>query len=372
MKTILYTFVQIKVKALSKEKIVIKIGSNVIAGTNGEVNTDLLHSLCAQLLSLHRSGYSPILVSSGAVAAGRGRFHLEKKTDPVTQRQLLAAVGQTHLMNLYSRILQEHQLTCAQVLVTKEDFRDRRHYLNMRNCLEGMLAHEVIPIINENDVVSVTELMFTDNDELAGLVASMVDASTLIILSNVEGIYDRNPKDPEAKLLQEVDRFLDLSEIVSMEKSDFGRGGMLTKAAMARKLSDMGINVHIAGGFVENIIERIVQQENVGTRFLADKRVTGVKRWLGHASGYTNGSVYVNAGAKKALADSQQATSLLPVGIVKIEGEFERNDIVELKDEAGEPFGLGKVQYDADRARELAGSQGQKPLIHYDYLYLFA
>ncbi|WPP49996.1 glutamate 5-kinase [Catalinimonas niigatensis] len=357
---------------MSKQKIVVKIGSNVITRDNGEVNTELLQALCAQLANLRQLGFCPLLVSSGAVAAGRGRFRMEKKTDPITQRQLLAAVGQTHLMNTYSRILMKHQLTCAQVLVTKEDFRDRRHYLNMRNCLEGMLSHEVIPIINENDVVSVTELMFTDNDELAGLVAAMVDAQILLILTNVEGIYDRNPKDPEAYLLKEVDNSVDLSQIVTMEKSDFGRGGMLTKAAMAQKLSDMGIRVHIAGGQVEKVIERIVLGEEIGTRFVPDKKVKGVKRWLGHAAGYASGTVYVNTGAKKALLNSTQATSLLPIGIIRIEGDFERNDIVHLKDEAGKSFGLGKAQYNATQARELMGNQGQKPLVHYDYLYLFS
>lgn len=357
---------------MSKQKIVVKVGSNVITRDNGEVNTELLQSLCAQLAKIRQLGFCPLLVSSGAVAAGRGRFRMEKKTDPVTQRQLLAAVGQTHLMNTYSRILMEHQLTCAQVLVTKEDFRDRRHYLNMRNCLEGMLAHEVLPIINENDVVSVTELMFTDNDELAGLVAAMVDAPMLLILSNVAGIYDRNPKDPEAHLLKEVDRSLDLSQMVTMEKSDFGRGGMLTKAVMAQKLADMGVSVYIAGGHVERVIERIVQGEEVGTHFVPDKKIRGVKRWLGHAVGHASGAVYVNAGAKKALLNARQATSLLPVGILKVEGDFERNDIINLKDEAGQLFGLGKAQYSASEARERMGSQGQKPLVHYDYLYLFS
>jgi glutamate 5-kinase len=356
---------------LDQKKIVVKVGSNVITRSNGEVNHDLLASLCSQLAALRQSGYSPLLVSSGAVAAGRGRFHLEKKTDMVTQRQLLAAVGQTHLMNTYSRLLQVHHITCAQVLVTKEDFRDRRHYLNMRNCLEGMLSHGVLPIINENDVVSVTELMFTDNDELAGLLAAMVDARLLIILTNVAGIYDRNPKDPEAQLLREVDTTLDLRSMVSTEKSDFGRGGMLTKAAMAQKLADMGIEVHIAGGHSEQVLQKIAAGEVIGTRFSPDRKAKSVKRWIGHAGGYTSGSVYLNAGACRALMDSKKATSLLPVGIVSVEGDFERGDIIRLKDEKGEAFGLGKVQYDAITARELAGKQGQKPLVHYDYLYLF-
>ncbi|MFP4294043.1 MAG: glutamate 5-kinase, partial [Cyclobacteriaceae bacterium] len=345
--------------------------SNVITRSNGEVNHDLIASLCAQLSALQQAGFSPLLVSSGAVAAGRGRFSLEKKTDMVTQRQLLAAVGQTHLMNTYSHILMDHRITCAQVLVTKEDFRDRRHYLNMRNCLEGMLAHGVLPIINENDVVSVTELMFTDNDELAGLVAAMVDAQRLIILTNVAGIYDRNPKDPQAQLLREVDTSLDLSSMVTTEKSDFGRGGMLTKAAMAQKMANMGIEVHIAGGHIERVLEKITGSEAIGTRFSPDKKAKSVKRWIGHAGGYTSGSVYLNAGACRALMDSKKATSLLPVGILSVKGDFERGDIILLKDEKDQAFGLGKTQYDAITARELAGQQGQRPLVHYDYLYLF-
>ncbi|WKN29721.1 glutamate 5-kinase [Porifericola rhodea] len=356
---------------MGKQKIVIKIGSNVLTKNSGEVNEELLRSFCAQLAHLSKQGFSPLLVSSGAVAAGRGRFRMEKKTDTVTQRQLLAAVGQTHLLNIYNRLLMEHNMSCAQVLVTKEDFRDRRHYLNMRNCLEGMLHHGVLPIINENDVVSVTELMFTDNDELAGLVAAMVDAQRLLILTNVEGIYDRNPKDPEARLLKEVDQHTDLRAMVTAEKSDFGRGGMLTKANMAQKLADMGISVSIAGGHTERVIERSAQGEALGTRFVPERKATGLKRWIGHASAYTNGEVYVNAGAKKALLNSHQATSLLPIGIIRIEGNFERNDIVQLKDEEGHSFGLGKVQYGAKRAKELIGSQGQKPLVHYDYLYIF-
>jgi glutamate 5-kinase len=355
---------------MDKAVIVIKVGSNVITRKDGTVNHELLASLCAQLDQLRRSGYSPLLVSSGAVAAGRSRFTPAKKTDPVTERQLLAAIGQTHLMNLYSRLLLEHRISCAQVLVTKEDFRDRRHYLNMRNCLEGMLQQDVLPIVNENDVVSVTELMFTDNDELAGLVAAMVDARSLIILTNVAGIYDRNPKAPEARLLREVTADLDLGGMVTAEKSDFGRGGMLTKASMARKLAGMGIEVHIADGQQDKVLEKITAGTPTGTRFPADKRTDSIKRWIGHAGGFSHGEVVVNAGAYRALAEAAHASSLLPVGILSVENEFERGDIIRLKNENGRVFALGKARYDAATARQRAGQSGHRPLVHYDYLYL--
>lgn len=357
---------------MSHQRIVIKIGSNVITQPDGSVNIDLLQHLCWQVSQLKQQGKQVLIVSSGAVAAGRGIFPLQKKIDPVTGRQLLAAVGQNQLMQTYTRLFQQYSDHCAQVLVTKEDFRSRRHYLNIRNCLEGILEHKVIPIINENDVVSVTELMFTDNDELAGLVAAMLDVHTLIILTNVEGLYDRNPKDPEARLITLVDsRKFDFSGMIFAEKSDFGRGGMLTKARMAQKLAAMGTDVYIAGGKQEKILLSVVEGKTVGTKFSAIKKTTGIKRWIGHADGYVNGKVYVNEGARNALLDHQKATSLLPVGIVKAEGNFKKNDIVALCDEQGKSFGLGKARCSGKQIKELVGKHGQKPFMHYDYMYLF-
>lgn len=357
---------------MANQRIVIKIGSNVITQPDGSINMPLLEHLCAQIAQLRQKGMEALIVSSGAVAAGRGIFPLQKKIDPVTRRQLLAAVGQHQLMQTYTRLFQQYDCHCAQVLVTKEDFRSRRHYLNIRNCLEGILQNHVIPIINENDVVSVTELMFTDNDELAGLVAAMLNVHTLIILTNVAGLYDRNPKDPEAQLITTVDsRKQDFSAVISAEKSDFGRGGMLTKVRMAQKLAAMGTGVYIAGGKQEDILLSIAEGKQGGTYFPASKKTTGVKRWIGHADGYASGKVYVNEGAKKVLLDTQKASSLLPVGIVRIEGEFRKNDVLSLCDEEGKAFGLGKARYGSKQAKKVLGLRGQKPFVHYDYMYLF-
>lgn len=357
---------------MANQRIVIKIGSNVITQPDGSINTPLLEHLCSQVAQLRKQGIQPLIVSSGAVAAGRGFFSLQKRTDPVTRRQLLAAVGQNQLMQTYTSLFQEYNCHCAQVLVTKEDFRSRRHYLNIRNCLEGILQNEVLPIINENDVVSVTELMFTDNDELAGLIAAMLNVHTLVILTNVEGLYDRNPKDPEAQLITTIDRRnQDFSSIISTEKSDFGRGGMLTKVRIAKKLAAMGTNVYIAGGKQENILLSITAGERAGTLFPASKKTTGVKRWIGHAAGSVSGRVFVNEGAKQVLLDSQKATSLLPVGIVRIEGDFRKNDIIALCDEDDHTFGLGKAHYGSKQAKKLLGLHDQKPFVHYDHMYLF-
>lgn len=356
---------------MSSSRVVIKIGSNVIAHPDGTVNVPLLQHLCEQIASLHQQGWEPLVVSSGAVASGRSQITISKKSDPVAQRQLLAAVGQTRLINTYTHLLEPHGLICAQVLVTKEDFRSRRHYLNVRHCLDTILQHRAIPIVNENDVVSVTELMFTDNDELAGLVAAMIDADRLIILTNVAGIYDRPPRDPEAQLITRVSSDTDFSGMISTEKSDFGRGGMLTKVRIAQKTAAMGVGVHIADGKQTNVLLAVMQPSPPGTFFVPQKKVTGIKRWIGHAGGHVRGSIRLNTGALEALTNAEYATSLLLIGVVSVAGEFERNDIVNLCTEEGTVIGIGRVQYSSNEAKSLTGQQGHKPLVHYDHLYIY-
>ena len=356
---------------MSAPRIVIKIGSNVIARSDGTVNVPWLQHLCQQVATLHQQGWEPLIVSSGAVASGRSRLPLPKKTDPVTQRQLLAAIGQTQLINTYTQLLEPHQLLCAQVLVTKEDFRSRRHYLNVRHCLDTILHHRAIPIVNENDVVSVTELMFTDNDELAGLVAAMIDAERLVILTNVAGIYDRSPTDPDAQLIAQATVDTDFAGMISTQRSDFGRGGMLTKVRMAQKVAALGVGVHIADGQQPDVLLALLQPQPPGTFIEPLKRTTGLKRWISHSEGYVQGSLTVNAGALRALTQEQQATSLLPIGITQVQGEFEKNDIVRLCTPEGAVFGIGRVHYSSAEVAQLVGERGHKPVVHYDYLYLY-
>lgn len=191
----------------------------------------------------------------------RSSVQLRGSYDVVSSRQVFASVGQVHLMRAYSDFFSSNKMRCAQVLVTKEDFRDRQHYLNMKNCLETLLENEIVPVINENDVISVTELMFTDNDELAGLVASMLNAGKLIILTNVDGIYDGNPSLPASRVIHYVEFGDEVSGFISAEKSSFGRGGMATKCGIARKAAALGIPTHIANGKTENILLQIFNGE---------------------------------------------------------------------------------------------------------------
>ena len=352
------------------QKLVVKVGTNVLSQENGLLDLAVIEQLVADIAALNKQGVQVVLVSSGAVGSGRAVVRLPEKTPTVTSRQVLAAVGQVRLMNTYSGLFEKFGLTCAQVLVTKEDFRDKQHYFNMQNCLEGLLTQGIVPIVNENDVVSVTELMFTDNDELSGLIASMLQANALVILTNVDGVFDGNPSNPASKLIPTIDtRKLNL-DFIAPEKSTFGRGGMLTKAGIAHKLSLVGIAVKIANGKTPHILSAIAEGNEVGTTFVPQKTASSVKRRIAHSEGYEKGSVVVNAGAARVLASHEKAASVLPVGIVSIEGDFQKGDIVKINAEDGTPLGYGMAQYDSALARERLGRSGEKPLIHYDYLFL--
>src|ERR1700710_1255340 len=356
--------------AFNYHRIVIKIGSNVFTQQDGLPDLKRIGHLVEQIAEIKKQGKEVILVSSGAVASGRSMITVSEKSDSIAARQLLASIGQVKLINTYANLFEQFNMLCSQVLVTKEDFRDRLHYLNMKNCLELLLQHQVIPVVNENDVVSVTELMFTDNDELAGLIASMLNAQALIVLTNVDGIYDGDPDNDSAKVIEEVDSTtLDFSSFVSSGRSQFGRGGMITKSTMAQKVAQLGIAVHIANGTKENILGDVLDDKIPHTYFIPNRSASGKKKWIAHAGNYAKGIVQVNEGARAALT-SAKASSLLPVGVINILSDFKKGEIIKLVDENNKPIGLGIAEYGSDKAAEMMGQKKQKALVHYDYLYL--
>ena len=354
------------------KKIAIKIGTNVLTSSDGTLHKKRISHIVEQIVELKKNNIDIVLISSGAVAAGKQICGKLNSNDTVTNRQLWASLGQVQLMNVYNEILSKYNLICSQVLVAKNDFRDRDHYLNMKNCISNLLANNIIPIINENDVVSITELMFTDNDELAGLIASMVDAEALIILSNINGIYDGNPNNVNSKVIPVIDKtFSNISEYISTRKSNFGRGGMLTKYNIARKVASTGITVYITNGLKDNILLDILKDDKliINTKFLPGKKKSNVKKWIAHSEGFEKGIVHTNQGAKAALL-SNKATSLLLIGITKIVGDFKKGDIIKIVDEKGKYLGLGRTNYNAEEAKSNLGKDKMKPFIHYDYLYL--
>lgn len=243
------------------KRIVVKVGSNVLTRKDGKLDVTRMSALVDQIAWLRQHDHEVILVSSGAMASGRGEIKVDHLLDSVEQRQLFSAVGQVKLVGLYYDLFREFDIHIGQVLTMKENFEPGEQYQNQQACMKVMLENDVLPIVNENDTVSVTELMFTDNDELSGLIAQMMNVETLILLSNIDGIFTTHPDDPAAQLIREVAPGRDLSEYIQPEKSAFGRGGMHSKYTTATKVSQAGIRVIIANGERDNILVDLVNNK---------------------------------------------------------------------------------------------------------------
>lgn len=252
------------------KRIVVKVGSNVLTTDSGKLDITRMSSLVDQIAWLRWHGYEVILVSSGAVACGRRELQVDHHLDSVEQRQLFSAIGQVKLVNLYYDLFREYNIHIGQVLTMKSNFQTPEQYRNQQACMEVMLQNGVIPVVNENDTVCVTELMFTDNDELSGLIAQMMKAEALILLSNIDGIYTGNPADPESKVIRTVAPGESLEKYIQPSKSSAGRGGMESKYNTARLTADAGIKVIIANGNRADILRSLLEnpEETVHTEFL--------------------------------------------------------------------------------------------------------
>ena len=358
------------------KRIVVKVGSNVLSRADGTLDLTRMSAITDQIAELHKQDTNVILITSGAVASGKSELnHINAaQLDMVSARQLFSAVGQAKLINRYFELFREHGIACGQILTTKENFATRHLYLNQKHCMEVMLENKVIPIVNENDTVSVTELMFTDNDELSGLAASMMNADALVILSNIDGVYDGNPNETGSKVMTDIlpESNLDGDKFIQTSKSTLGRGGMATKYRISRKVADEGIAVIIANGKRNNILLSVAAGDrNVPFTVFhpAAKPTSGIKKWIAHSEDFAKGRIYVNQGAYEALV-SDKANSLLAVGMTRVEGNFEKDDIVRIISPQGSAFAVGKVSHDSKTISSMIGRQGEKPIIHYDYLYI--
>lgn len=240
-----------------KKRIVVKVGSNVLTRNDGKLDVTRMSAIVDQVVWLRRYNYEVILVSSGAVAAGRAELHVDHHLDSVEQRQLFSSIGQVKLIGLYYNLFREYNIKVGQVLTMKENFGAEEQYRNQEACMEVMLENGVLPIVNENDTVCITELMFTDNDELSGLIAKMMKADTLVLLSNVDGIYDGDPSAPGTHVIPRVDYSRNIAEYIQPSKSSHGRGGMTSKAHTAQEVASAGIKVIIANGNTPNILVKL-------------------------------------------------------------------------------------------------------------------
>jgi glutamate 5-kinase len=363
------------------ERIVVKIGSNVLSGGSERLDRAHLIEIVRQIAQLHAQGYPIAIVTSGAVLAGRERMGYPQLRASIPFRQMLAAVGQSHLMHLYAQFFDIYDIQVAQILLTADDFRDRQRYLNARDTMLGLLEERVIPVINENDTVATEEIKVGDNDNLAALVVTLIDADLLILLSDIEGLYDGDPhQDPAARLIHEV-RQIDASiwQIAGDSATTSGTGGMRTKIEAAQLVERAGSTMVIAHGGERDVLLRIIEGEPLGTRFLPQgtDRAHGAlrdavpgsmesrKRWI-LAGSHALGRVHVDRGAAVAIAT--QGKSLLPVGVVGVDEPFERGETVRIFAD-GTEIARGVVRYSANELRQIKGLHSDQIRDHLGYDY---
>lgn len=358
---------------LNKQRIVVKVGTSLLTNSSPRLDGEAISRLVDQLAALHDEGYEITLVSSGACAAGKEKTGKVRGFAGVAERQIYASIGQSRLMNVYEKLFGAHGITIAQALLTKHDLSDRAGYLNARNTLLALQDLRVICIVNENDVVAIDEVReekFGENDILSAMVANLIDADLLLILSDVNGLYSHDPlKYPDRAELIPVVKKIDgrITKLASGSHNKAATGGMISKLEAARLATESGITVIIANGREPDAIKRIAGGESIGTRFLPSTlHKESRQRWL--LSGLCiQGSLVIDDGAKKALIEGKR--SLLPAGIAKVEGKFKRGDAVNLNDAAGNRFGCGLTNYSSDELKLIKGLHSARinETLGYDY-----
>ena len=338
-------------------RILVKIGSNILT-TSGGLNRRRIGSLARDLAEVKRAGHDLLLVSSGAVAAGMQKMRLRRYPRDIRIKQAVAAVGQSSLMWAYEKYFSPHGLKAAQVLLTRDDFKARTRYLNAKNTLETLLELGFIPVVNENDPVAVDEIKFGDNDHLAALVAGMLAVNRMVILSDVNGLYDRDPaRSGGARLIRELDGVGDEAlRVAGGASSGVGTGGMLSKMLAARMATAHGIPVHIINGRRAGLLPRLIAGARLGTaiRPSGGRRLSSRKGWIAY-SRRSKGTLHLDAGAVRALVE--RGKSLLPSGVSRVDGDFKKGDAVECRDPAGRRVAKGLANYPAEDVRRLAGKR---------------
>lgn len=348
---------------MNYHRIVVKLGTNLLTAGSDHLNLETMASLVGQMAKLHKEGLAVVVVTSGAIAAGRHRLKVAEERKEIISRQVLAAVGQSRLMDAYDQLFGWHEIIIAQTLLTRADLTDRIRYLNARNTLTKLLELRVIPIINENDVVAVEEIqetVFGDNDNLSAMVANLVDAELLMLLTDTAGLYTADPhRDSNAKLIERVDKIdSHIESIAGASSSERGTGGMATKIEAAKLATASGVAVVIADGRERDVIAKLASGDTIGTFFQpVSSRLESRKRWL--LSQLSKGEIYVDAGAATALR--KQNKSLLPAGVTKVSGEFERGDVVNIFDtKTGEKIAWGISNYNSDDIAVIKGAHSDR------------
>ncbi|KRQ87860.1 Glutamate 5-kinase [Caloramator mitchellensis] len=358
-----------------KKRVVIKIGSSTLTHSNGLPNYDMMEKLIRQIADLKNAGYEIIIVTSGAIGAGMAKLKLKQRPKTIPEKQACAAVGQGLLMHIYEKIFSEYGIIVGQILLTREDINNRIRFLNARNSIFSLLKNGIVPIINENDAVAVDEIKIGDNDTLSALVSILVEGDLLIILSDIEGLYNKNPLIyPDAELISTVESIDEsIINIAGGAGSKLGTGGMATKIEAAKIALSSGISMIIAKGSNDRVLYRILKGENIGTIFLSSEEKLNLrKRWIAFGS-KIKGKIIIDDGAVKALVN--QNKSLLKTGIKTIEGNFSSGDSVAVLDLEGNEIAKGLVNFSALELLEIINSdkknnQNYKEVIHRDNMVI--
>ncbi|MDD5338962.1 MAG: glutamate 5-kinase [Dehalococcoidales bacterium] len=357
---------------LNYQRIVVKLGTGLLTGGGDQLNLEVMGKLAAQVAQLMKRGAEVVIVTSGAAAAGRHKLGLTKKIRDIPYKQVLASVGQSRLMHVYEELFEEHKISVAQALLTKADIADRAGYLNARNTLLALMELKVVCIVNENDVVStdeIKEVKFGQNDILSAMVANLIDADILMMLTDTKGLYTADPNtDPKAQFIPLIEKIDDTIKRIGADTTNtVGTGGSRTKIEAAKLATESGVRVVIANGREPDVIIKLAQGEAIGTHFLAAvDHLESRQRWI--LSGLCNkGKLTVDDGA--ALALLKQNRSLLAAGIKSAEGKFQRGDVVEIFDARGTQIACGITNYSASDIDIIKGTQSDKigSLLHFDY-----
>ena len=336
-------------------KVVIKVGTRLLTYETGKLNLRIIEKLVREMADLKNQGKNVILVSSGAVGGGIGRLGLQKKPLSIPERQAVAAIGQGLLIQFYEKLFSEYGHIVAQVLLTRDDLGERTRYINSCNTLSHLLKFGVIPIVNENDTTSTEEIEFGDNDKLSALVATLIDADLLIILTDTEGLYTVNPRlDDSATIIPFVEEITpEIKNAAGKTEEVLAKGGMITKIEAAEIVMTSGIDMVIANGLQDNIIKRILEGEEVGTFFDSKNSfLRSRKRWIAFAQ-KLKGTIHIDPGAEQALV--KEGKSLLPIGIVGIEGNFSKRDVVSVCGSGGQEIARGLVNYNSGELEQITG-----------------
>lgn len=339
------------------KRIVVKIGSSSITAPNFDIDIGKVNDLVDELATVRNSGVEVILVTSGAISAGMGRLNMKTRYKDMPTLQASAAVGQNILMHAYESRFQVHNLPIAQILLTQDDFSDRKRYTNASNTILRLLRFGVVPIVNENDTISVDEIKIGDNDTLSAMVTNLAEAALLLILSDTDGFYKADPHtNPDAEFIKVVSEITDeLKKSAGNAGTVSGTGGMVTKINAAEIVTGSGEYMVLANSSEENVVQRVLQGENLGTLFLPQReRMSSRRRWIAYSLPST-GALKVDKGAKHALLHN--GSSLLASGLIDVIGDFEFGDAVKCIDESGEEFARGLTNYNADETRKIIGKQ---------------